>query len=82
MDFPLWEEELENVPGIEEKGSGVCVKSIGNRKWLSGASKTHNTKEQPGRGGLAPRKQLLRLLIPDCKVRPKPAALCAKGLPP
>lgn len=54
MDFPWWEEELENIPGIEEKGSRVCVKSIGNRKWLSGASKTHSTKEQPGSRGRAP----------------------------
>jgi hypothetical protein len=48
MDFPLWEEELESIPGIEEKGSRVCVDSIGDRKCLSGTNKTHNTKEQPG----------------------------------
>jgi hypothetical protein len=53
MDFPLWEEELENVPGIEEKGNRVCVKSMGNRKCLSGASKAHSTKEQPGSRGQA-----------------------------
>lgn len=46
MDFPLWEEKLESGPGIEEKGSRICVESMGNRKCLSGASKIH--KELPG----------------------------------
>lgn len=46
MDFPLWEEKLESGPGIEEKGSRICVESMGNRKCLSWASKIH--KELPG----------------------------------
>lgn len=25
MDFPPWEEKLESIPGIEEKGSRICV---------------------------------------------------------
>lgn len=56
MDFPLWEEKLERGPGIEEKGSRICVESMGNRKCLSRASKTH--KELPGGLELPPGTEL------------------------
>lgn len=53
MDFPWWEEELENIPGIEEKGSRVCVKSIGKGSGYQGPVKhTAQKNSQAAEGGL------------------------------